>query len=76
MYQLQKGTRILNIDESWVNSGDMRHMKWRKRGQTNSVTDKAIIPRISVIAAISTEGESYVSLSTALTDEDTFRLYV
>ena len=73
---MQKGTRILNIDETWLNYGDMRHMKWRKRGQTNSVSDKQIIPRISVIAAISTEGETYLSLSTALTDDDTFRLFV
>ena len=30
LYQLQKGTRVLNLDETWVNSGDGRHMKWRK----------------------------------------------
>ena len=40
LYQLQKGTRILNDDETWLNSGDMRRMKWRKQGQTNSIYDK------------------------------------
>jgi len=74
--QLKNQTRCLNIDETWINQGDMRHMKWRRRGQTNSISDKAIQPRLSVIAAIDTEGESYMSLSIANTDEDTFRLFV
>jgi len=76
LYHLQKGTRLLNVDETWVNTADMRRMKWRKRGQTNSTNDKAIRPRISVIAAISTEGETYLSLSIASTDDDTYRLFV
>jgi len=76
LHQLQKGTRFLNVDESWINSGDMRHMKWRKKGQTNSISDKAIQPRLSVIAAIDTEGEAYLSLSIANTDSDTFRLFI
>ena len=54
----------------------MRHRKWRTKGQTNSVNDKQISPRISVIAAVSTEGEVYMSLSTVNTDEDSFRLFV
>ena len=29
LYQLQKGTRLLNVDESWVSYGDGRSMKWR-----------------------------------------------
>ena len=67
---------MLNVDETWINRGDMRHMKWRTQGQTNSISDKSISPRISVIAAIDTEGESYLSLSIANTDEDTFRLFI
>ena len=74
--QLKSHTRVLNVDETWVNRGDMRHMKWRKRGQTNSISDKEIRPRLSVIAAIDTEGETYMSLSIANTDEDTFRLFI
>ena len=64
------------MDETWLNYADMRHRKWRKRGQTNSITDKQIRPRITVIAAISTEGDTYLSLSPASTDEDTFRLFI
>ena len=64
------------MDETWLNQGDMRHRKWRKKGQTNSVNDKQIIPRISVIAAIDTEGEAYMSMSIVNTDEDSFRLFV
>ena len=67
---------MLNVDETWINRGDMRHMKWRTQGQTNSISDKSISPRISVIAAIDTEGEAYLSLSIANTDSDTFRLFI
>ena len=74
--QLKGNTRVLNVDETWINQGDMRHMKWRRKGQTNSISDKAIRPRLSVIAAIDTEGEAYMSLSIANTDEDTFRLFI
>ena len=76
LHQLHKGTRFLNVDESWISSGDMRHMKWRKQGQTNSIAFKQLQPRISVIAAIDTEGESYLSLSITTTDADTFRLFI
>ena len=54
----------------------MRHCKWRKKGQTNSISDKPIRPRLSCIAAIDTEGEVYMSLSIANTDDDTFRLFI
>ena len=29
LYQLQKGTRLINVDESWLSYGDGRSMKWR-----------------------------------------------
>jgi hypothetical protein len=76
LYQLQKGTRFLNVDETWLNMADMRHMKWRKQGQTNSVSFKEMIPRLSVLTAITTEGESYLSISNSNTDVDTFRLFI
>ena len=74
--QLKGNTRVLNVDQTWINHGDMRNQKWRKRGQTNSIREKSISPRISVIAAVDTEGEVYMSLSIANTDEDSFRLFV
>ena len=40
------------------------------------MADKAMHPRISLIAAIDTEGEVYLSMSIVNTDEDTFRLFV
>ena len=59
-----------------MNNGELRHLKWKQQYQTNSIREKSIKPRISVIAAIDTEGEAYMSLSTASTDDDTFRLFV
>ena len=60
---LFKGKRIINVDETWINLKNYRRMRWRKRGVVNSVNTRTVNPRISFIAAISTEGETYFSLT-------------
>ena len=60
---LASGRRILNIDETWLNQTDFRHMKWRARNDTNSIPQRGMSPRISVIAAIDTEGKVYFALT-------------
>jgi hypothetical protein len=63
IYALDDGQRIINIDETWLSETDFRRRKWRKRGTTNSVIEKTMNSRISMIAAIDTEGEIYISLT-------------
>ena len=65
---LFKGKRIINVDETWVNLKNYRRRRWRKRGVVNSVNTRTVSPRISFIAAISTEGETYFSLTQVNTD--------
>ena len=60
---LQKGKRILNIDESWFSNCNFQRRKWRLPGTTNSLPDKEIKPRISLIVGIDTEGDTYVTLT-------------
>ena len=60
---LDKGYTVINVDESIINSSDLRRMKWRMHNQTNSVTERVINPSLSMIAAVSTEGNAYMALS-------------
>ena len=56
-------TIVINIDESSFIESDYRTRKWRKKGETNSVSTKEISPRINVFAAIDTEGRVYLSIT-------------
>ena len=60
---LEQGYRILNIDETWLNDSNFVRKKWKVPGTTNSMEESVIAPRISVIGAIDTEGDVYVSLT-------------
>ncbi len=60
---MMDGKRIINIDETVISSVDYRRKKWRQHGTTNSIPTKQINPRISLIAAMDTEGLVYLSLT-------------
>ena len=65
---LQNGTRILNIDETWVSSTNFTRMMWGPPQTTATMSAKPISYRISMIAALDTEGCIYYSLTQANTD--------
>ena len=65
---LQNGTRILNIDETWVSSTNFTRMMWCPPQTTATMSAKPISYRISMIAALDTEGCIYYSLTQANTD--------
>jgi len=54
---------VLSIDESWVGQTDFRRMKWTFPGCTNSVAQKQMAPRLSLIAALDTNGSLFFALS-------------
>ena len=68
--------RIINIDETWLNQTDYRRMKWREKNSTNSIPLRGITPRISMIAAIDTEGRVYFTLTQVNTDSNVFTLFL
>ena len=65
---LKKGKHIINVDETWINLKNYRRRRWRKHGVVNSVNTRVVSPRISFIAAMSTTGETYFSLTQVNTD--------
>ena len=46
---VQTKRRIINIDESWVNSADYRRRSWSRKGMSNSISTKKLSPRITIV---------------------------
>ena len=67
---LQDGYRLINIDETWLNQLEFNRAKWCQKGETNSLPTKSMTPRISMIAAVSSNGELYCALTQVNTDSD------
>ena len=55
---------------------DFRKQKWRRRGCPNTVTMPEVRPRVSVIAAIDTEGEIYMAMTQVNTDREVFGAFL
>ena len=67
---------MVNIDESIFNEADTRYRKWRFKGQVNSQRKRQISPSLSIIAAVSSDGNSYAALSQINTDSESFCLFM
>ena len=73
---LDQDKRIINIDETWLPHFDYRNKKWRKRGETNTMSSKALNPRVNMIAAVDTDGHLYMSLTQFNTDTDVMLMFL
>ena len=67
---LQQGKRIINIDESWINLTHYERQIWAPLDGPATATVRQITPRLSLIAALDTDGRVYFSLLHANTDSD------
>ena len=61
--QLRSGVRVINVDQTWLNATNFVRRQWKRRGQVNSVVERKVNPRISVIMAICTQGRLYCALT-------------
>ena len=66
---------IINIDESWIGKSDFRRFSWTRRGVINSVPQKQVQPRISMIAGLDTNGRIYLSLYQANSNTSLMELF-
>jgi len=73
---LDSKKRVLNLDESTINSLTFFRRKWKEHGTTNSIPHKQVAPSNSLIAAIDTEGDIYLSFTQVHTDTITMKLYL
>ena len=66
---------MLNIDETWINESDFRRRKWREYDGTNAVPTHSLTPRITLIAALDTMGNIYLTLTQANSNNKTMEIY-
>ena len=65
---LRDKKNILNVDESWLNEVSFQRKVWCPKDRPPTVTRQGVSPRISLIAALDTEGRVWFSLLHANTD--------
>jgi len=70
-----QGKTVINLDESWLGTTDFRRMNWAYKGQNNNLAVKNLSPRISMIVALDTRGEVFLSLSQSNTNSMTMGLF-
>ena len=73
---LKQGKRIINIDQTWLNETSFIRRAWSSREGLGNTTLNTISPRLSMIAAIDTEGEIWFSLSHSNTDSNMIALFL
>ena len=73
---LEGGRRVINVDESWLNGTRFLRRIWAPADAPATVTDKQVQPRISLIAALDTEGRLYCALTQANTDADVMATFL
>ena len=60
---LEAGRRIINVDESWLNGTRFLRRTWAPTDAAATFTDKQVAPRISLIAALDTDGRIWCALT-------------
>ena len=68
--------RIINIDESWLNSGNFHRRMWAPATSPATATAKVISPRLSLIAALDSDGRCFFTLTHAITDSNVMLLFI
>ena len=53
---LEKGWRILNVDESFINESSYHRKMWCSTKAPCTINEKQVIPRLALIAGLDTDG--------------------
>ena len=73
---IESGRRIINVDESWLNQTRYVRKMWVPTDRSATYTNKQVAPRISVLAALDTEGRMWIGLTQANTDADVMTTFL
>ena len=73
---LQQGKRIINVDESWMSETEYRRRMWCPSTAPCTITDRALAPRLALIAALDSDGRIFFSLNHSNTDSDVIILFL
>ena len=72
---IEQKQRIINVDETWLNESGFIRKAWALKDGQGNIQLNAVTPRLSMIAAMDTEGEVWFSLAHAATDSDVICLF-
>ena len=60
---LERRSRILNVDETWLSESTFVRKHWAPKGQPATIPNRTISPRLAIIAAIDTDGRVWFALT-------------
>jgi hypothetical protein len=72
---LQKGKRIINIDETWIDTTSYTRRHWQPAAGLPSFREKSVSPRISMIAAICSTGSTFLSIIQANSNNEVMAVF-
>ena len=73
---LESGRRLINVDESWLNQTRFIRKIWVPTDAAATISDKQVQPRISLLAALDTDGRIWFALTQANTDADVMATFL
>ena len=73
---LAKGKTFLSIDETEIGTTQYLRRKWRVHGESNSLPTKDVSPRISLLAAIDSNGGIYFAMVQANVDHEVMGVFL
>ena len=73
---LSSGTRIINVDESWVAEAEYSRRMWCPTKAPATISFKSVNPRLSLLAALDNDGNVYFTLSHSITDSDIIAIFL
>jgi hypothetical protein len=60
--RMSEGYRIINLDESAIQCFSNNHRSWVRKGSKNKFKSKLVNPRVTLVTAIDSNGNKYMSL--------------
>ena len=73
---LAAGTRVINVDQTWLNDLNFHRRCWAHAGDRNTRNMNSVTPRLSMLMAIDTDGNLYAALTQVNTDHRVFCLFM
>ena len=60
---MEHGMRVINVDETWLNETSFVRKVWAKKAGEGNLQLHTVSPRLSLIAALDTDGKVWFSLA-------------
>lgn len=72
--KMGQGWRCINFDESHINELNFCNKAWSRRGKVYRMENKAVVPRVTMVAAVDNLGNKYLSLHQSNSNQRTTQL--